>query len=139
MTEPVRRDWCEEHNRGSLAASDGLCAECQQRTIEHLREEIQGRAANDEATARANAELIAERDAIKDLMKRREDFILGLLWNAAERQEATERENVLMREALTFVLDHIGDKERGPRDLYPAFGLDAQRTLDMVRAALTRP
>ncbi len=40
MAEPVRRDWCEEHNRGSLAASDNLCPECQQQTIDHLRDEI---------------------------------------------------------------------------------------------------
>ena len=34
MTEPVRRDWCEEHNRGSLAETDGLCPECEARTAQ---------------------------------------------------------------------------------------------------------
>ena len=92
MADPVRRDWCEEHNRGSLAVSDGLCAECQQQTIERLREEIDGRMENDIATARANTELIAERDALKALMRRREGFILGMIWNEADRREALEKE-----------------------------------------------
>jgi hypothetical protein len=92
MAEPVRRDWCEEHNRGSLAASDGLCAECQQRTIERLREEIDGRTENDIATTKANTELIAERNALKALMKRREGFILGMIWNEADKREALEQE-----------------------------------------------
>lgn len=88
----VRRDWCEEHNRGSLAESSGLCPDCQQQTIEHLRNEIDGRVENDIATTKANAELIAERDAIKALMKRREGFILGMIWNEADRREALEQE-----------------------------------------------
>jgi len=29
-SERVRRDWCEQHNRGSLAETDGLCPECEQ-------------------------------------------------------------------------------------------------------------
>lgn len=94
MPEPVRRDWCEEHNRGSLAASDGLCAQCQEQTIQHLRDEIDGRAENDIATTKANTELIAERDALKALMKRRESFILGMIWNEADRREALEQELV---------------------------------------------
>jgi hypothetical protein len=40
--------------------------------------------------------------------------------------------------ALKFVFEHIADKERGPRDLYPAFGLDAQRVIEMARAALAK-
>ena len=31
IADPVRRDWCEEHNRGSLEATDGLCPECEER------------------------------------------------------------------------------------------------------------
>ena len=91
MAEPVRRDWCEEHNRGSLAVSNGLCPECQQRTIELLRNEIDGRAENDIATALANTELIAERDALKTLMKRRESFILGLLWDTTEKSDVAQK------------------------------------------------
>ncbi len=30
MTGPVRRDWCEEHNRGSLVDTDGLCPDCEE-------------------------------------------------------------------------------------------------------------
>lgn len=30
--QPVRRDWCEEHNRGSLAETDGLCPDCEKRS-----------------------------------------------------------------------------------------------------------
>lgn len=86
MSEPVKRDWCEEHNRGSLVASDGLCVECQQQTIDRLREEIDGRTENDIATTRA------ERDALKALMKRREGFILGMIWNEADKREALEKE-----------------------------------------------
>jgi hypothetical protein len=41
-------------------------------------------------------------------------------------------------EALEFVFEHIADKERGPRDLYPAFGLDARRAIEMTRAALAK-
>lgn len=41
-----------------------------------------------------------------------------------------------MGRALEYVLDHIADKERGPRDIYPAFGLDAGRAIEMMRAAL---
>jgi hypothetical protein len=40
--------------------------------------------------------------------------------------------------ALEYVFDHIADKNRGPRDLYPAFGLDAGRALEMVRAAIAK-
>ena len=32
MTDRVRRDWCEEHNRGSLAEFDGPCPECEARS-----------------------------------------------------------------------------------------------------------
>ena len=35
---PVRRDWCEEHNRGSLADTDGLCPECEARTAQRKAE-----------------------------------------------------------------------------------------------------
>ena len=90
--EPVRRDWCEEHNRGSLAESNGLCAECQQQTIDRLREEIAGRTEGDIATTKANTELIAERDSLKALMKRREGFILGMIWNEADKREVLETE-----------------------------------------------
>lgn len=41
-------------------------------------------------------------------------------------------------EAVTFVLERIADKERGPRDLYPAFGLDSRRAIDMCRAAVAK-
>lgn len=41
-------------------------------------------------------------------------------------------------EALKFVLDHIADPERGVRELYPAFGLDANRAVEMVRAAIDK-
>lgn len=99
MAEPVRRDWCEEHNRGSLAETDGLCVECQTRTIERLRDEVDGRAENDVATTRANAELIAERDALKALMKRREGFILSMIWNEADKLEVLERELAGERDA----------------------------------------
>jgi hypothetical protein len=92
MANLVRRDWCEEHNRGSLAENDGLCVECLQQTIERLRGEIDGRAENDIATAKANAELIAECDALKALMKRREGFILGMIWSEADKREALEQE-----------------------------------------------
>jgi hypothetical protein len=40
--------------------------------------------------------------------------------------------------AVQFVLDHIADPERGPRDLYPAFGLDASRALEMCGAAIRK-
>ncbi len=40
-------------------------------------------------------------------------------------------------DALQFVHDRIADPERKPRDLYPAFGLDASTALEMVRAALS--
>jgi hypothetical protein len=92
MAEPVRRDWCEEHNRGSLAASEGLCPECQQRTIERLRNEIDSRTENDLATTRVNTELIAERDALQARTKDREGFILNMIWNEADKREALEKE-----------------------------------------------
>lgn len=41
-------------------------------------------------------------------------------------------------EALEFIFEHIADKERGPRDLYPAFGLDASRAIEGARAALAK-
>jgi hypothetical protein len=41
-------------------------------------------------------------------------------------------------EAVEFVLDHIADKDRRPRDLYPAFGLDARRAIDLCFAALAK-
>jgi len=56
-------------------------------------------AENDMLTTEANTQLIAERDAMKGLMKRRAVFILGLLWNAAKKQEAIEREVAGEREA----------------------------------------
>jgi len=43
-----------------------------------------------------------------------------------------------MLDALKFIYDHIADKERGPRDLYPAFGLDAQKAVGMTRAAIAK-
>jgi hypothetical protein len=41
-------------------------------------------------------------------------------------------------DALLYVFEHIADKERGPLDLYPAFGLDASRALEMCRGALAK-
>lgn len=41
-------------------------------------------------------------------------------------------------EALQYIFEHITDKHRGPRDLYPAFGLDARRAIEMASAALAR-
>lgn len=41
-------------------------------------------------------------------------------------------------EALKFVQEHIADPERKLRDLYPAFGLNASRALDMVAAAIAK-
>lgn len=43
-----------------------------------------------------------------------------------------------MYAALDFIFEHIADKERHPRDLYPAFGLDARRVLEMAQAALAK-
>jgi len=40
--------------------------------------------------------------------------------------------------ACKFVEEHIGDPERTPRDLYPAFGLDARTALEMLRAAIAK-
>lgn len=37
-TAPVRRDWCEEHNRGSLAETDGLCPDCEARSAKRAIE-----------------------------------------------------------------------------------------------------
>ena len=99
MAGQVRRDWCEEHNRSNLAETNGLCVECQTRTIERLTEEIEGRTGNDIKTTKANTALISECDALKSLMKRREGFILGLVWDAAEKQEHLEREIASEREA----------------------------------------
>lgn len=48
MSGLVRRNWCEEHNRGSLAVSGGLCVECQQQTIDRLRAELDGRVENED-------------------------------------------------------------------------------------------
>lgn len=41
-------------------------------------------------------------------------------------------------DALLYVFDHIADKERTLRDLYPAFGLNAGRALEMCREALAK-
>ena len=41
-------------------------------------------------------------------------------------------------EACKYIEDHIGDPERTIRDLYPAFGLDSSRALEMVRNALRK-
>lgn len=41
-------------------------------------------------------------------------------------------------EALDFIFEHIADKERGFRDLYPAFGLDGPRAIEMARNALAK-
>lgn len=40
--------------------------------------------------------------------------------------------------AVEYVLDHIADPNRGPRDLYPAFGLDSRRAIEMCRAVLAK-
>lgn len=40
--------------------------------------------------------------------------------------------------ALNFIFERIADKERGPRDLYPAFGLDSSRAIEMAAAALAK-
>lgn len=34
----VSRDWCEEHNRGSLAETNGLCPECEERSVERAEQ-----------------------------------------------------------------------------------------------------
>src|SRR5689334_21374153 len=38
MAEPVRRDWCEEHNRSSLAETDGLCPDCEVRSAARAKQ-----------------------------------------------------------------------------------------------------
>lgn len=43
-----------------------------------------------------------------------------------------------MLDALKFVFDHIADPERGPRDLYPAFGLHSSTAVAMVRDAIAK-
>lgn len=43
-----------------------------------------------------------------------------------------------MLAALRFILEHIADKERGPRDLYPAFGLNSSRAVEMTRDAIAK-
>lgn len=43
-----------------------------------------------------------------------------------------------MLAALKFIFEHIADKERGPRDLYPAFGLNSSRAIEMARAAIAK-
>lgn len=50
-----------------------------------------------------------------------------------KREAATE-----LYAALQFIFEHITDKERRPIDLYPAFGLDARRAIEMARAALAK-
>ena len=40
--------------------------------------------------------------------------------------------------ALQFVFEHIGDPQRQYRDLYPAFGLDSGKALEIVRAAIVK-
>ena len=40
--------------------------------------------------------------------------------------------------ALIFVRDHICDPERGPRDLYPAFGLNASEAIRLVQSAISK-
>lgn len=37
--------------------------------------------------------------------------------------------------ALQFIFEYIADKERGPKDLYPAFGLDAPMFILLGRDA----
>jgi hypothetical protein len=43
-----------------------------------------------------------------------------------------------MLAALKFIFEHIADKERGPRDLYPAFGLNSGRAIKMARDAIAK-
>ena len=41
-------------------------------------------------------------------------------------------------EALQYIFDHIADEDRGPADLYRAFGLNSGRALAKARAALAK-
>ena len=40
--------------------------------------------------------------------------------------------------ALKFIFEHIADKDRDLSDLYPAFGLNSSRAIEMARAALAK-
>lgn len=41
-------------------------------------------------------------------------------------------------EALLFIFEHISDENRSPRDLYPAFGLNSRRAIEMAQHALQK-
>lgn len=41
-------------------------------------------------------------------------------------------------EALIYVRDHICDPERGLREIYPAFGLDAGNAVRLVKSAIAK-
>lgn len=41
-------------------------------------------------------------------------------------------------EACKFILSHINDPERKPRDLYPAFGLNASRAKEILADAILK-
>lgn len=41
-------------------------------------------------------------------------------------------------EACKYILSHIADHERRHSDLYPAFGLNATRAIDMLTAAIAK-
>lgn len=57
--------------------------------------------------------------------------------NAADIVRAVNAHDDLIA-AVQFVLDHIADPERTPRDLYSAFGLDSSRAITMCRAAIAK-
>src|SRR5712664_371555 len=61
MAGAVRRDWSEEHNRGSLAETEGLCPECEARSAEWRRERA---VAFDKYVAQIN--ILAEQDGALD-------------------------------------------------------------------------
>lgn len=42
MTEPVRRDWCEEHDRADLSATNGLCPDCEERSVGRAVDPLDG-------------------------------------------------------------------------------------------------
>lgn len=41
MPEPLHRDCCEEHNRGDLSTTDGLCPDCEERSARRQAEAVE--------------------------------------------------------------------------------------------------